>query len=125
MKDRHKRFSARPPMDDKKELFPIVPILLNIVIIIVCVAAYFYVLRVNLAPDYQVYIYWAVNIIISINILAASAKSFIMPVLATIIGIGALIGLYNYGVQIVTLAEAWQIFVLGIVGLLISSSTRL
>lgn len=112
-------------MEDKKDLFPIVPILLNLIIIAICVGAYYYVITLNLVPDYQQYVYWAVNIIISINILAGSAKSFIIPILTTMAGVAALVAIYNYNLEILTLAQSWQIFVLGIVGLLISSSTRL
>jgi hypothetical protein len=125
MKDSHKRFSARPPMDSKKDLFPIVPILINIITIVVLSLAYFYVVNGNLFPDYQLYVYWAVNIIISYNVLVGSAKSFVMSVVATLAGIAALVGLYNYNIDILTLAQSWQIFALGIAGLLISSSTRL
>jgi hypothetical protein len=128
MRQRHKRYSTKLPSTphlDKKPKFPIMPILINIVAIIVLIVIYKYIVRVNLLPDYRNYIYWTVNVLISYNILVASTRSFIAPILTLIIAGFILMTIYSYNGAYLSVNEDWQMLGVGVVGFIISMAQLL
>jgi hypothetical protein len=121
MKDRHKRYATKiTPFKEKKPLFAILPILINLIVIAVLIAVYYVIIHANFLPDYQTYIYWTVNVLISYNILAASARSFLAPIVTILIAGFILITIYSYNGAYLSVNEDWQLLGVGVVGLLIS-----
>lgn len=122
MKARHKRYSTKisDVHEEKKSIFSITPILLNIFTILVLIVAYFYIERVNMFPDYQTYIYWTVNVLVTYNILVASARSFLAPILTLVIAGFILATIHSYNGAYLSINEDWQLLGVGILGLLIS-----
>ena len=125
MKFNRRQLSPRIIPDNGKPLFAIKSILVNIIAIAVLLTAYYYILKGNLFLDYQDYIYWGVNVLISYNILVASARTFVAPILTLAIGLGFLFTSMSYDINLVSTAECWQIIVLGVVGFLITILLKL
>jgi hypothetical protein len=126
---RSNRGTGKTASVEDKHYFDIMPILLNIIAAVVLGGIYYYTVKNNLFPAYQNYIYWTVNIIISYNILAASARSLWAPLISVIIG-GAGIFFANSSTVIpfissLTPAQCWQFAALGVAGLLITFALRL
>ncbi|MES2217456.1 MAG: hypothetical protein V4501_03495 [Pseudomonadota bacterium] len=121
MKDRHKRYTTKvTSFQERKPLFAILPILLNVIVIAILVGAYYFITHSNLFPEYQTYIYWTVNVLVSYNILAASARSFVAPIITILIASFILITIYSFNGAYLSVNEDWQLLGVGVVGLLIS-----
>jgi uncharacterized membrane protein AbrB (regulator of aidB expression) len=127
MKDRHKRYAtkSRAHIEDKKSVFSVVPILFNLIAIAVLIGVYLYITRTGMFPDYEKYIYWTVNVLISYNILVSSARSFLVPIVTTIGSGLILICIYSYNGAYLSVNEDWQLLGLGIVGFFIAYSRLL
>jgi hypothetical protein len=110
---------------DRQELFPLGPIIINIFAIGILIAIYYTVVSANLVPDYQNYVYWVINVLISYNILIASARSFIAPIVTILVAAVAFMASYRMNIDILTLAQCWQVLALGVVGFFITCSIKL
>jgi hypothetical protein len=123
------RGAGKTAHEDGKHYFAITPILINLIAVAVLIAAYCYIISAHILPAYQNYIYWAVNILVSYNILAASARSLIAPILSIIVGsLGIFANSSTTSIAFLsalTSAQCWQLAILGIVGLLITFALRL
>jgi hypothetical protein len=108
-----------------KPLFPIVPILINIIAIVVLSVGYYYASQNYIFADYQTYIYWAVNVLITYNIVAASAKSLIAPILALLVALVSIYLANTYNINFLSYAEFWQLIIVSVIGFLISIMLRL
>jgi hypothetical protein len=126
---RSNRGTGKTAADDEKHYFAIMPILLNIIAVVVLGGFYYFIVKNELFPAYLNYIYWTINIIISYNILAASARSLWAPLISVLLG-GAGIFFANSStviplVSALTAAQCWQLAALGVAGLLITFALRL
>jgi hypothetical protein len=119
--------------NNEKHYFAIVPILLNIITIVLLGGVYYYIVTHQLFPDYQNYIYWTINVLISYNILVASARSIWAPMFSLLLGAGGIfVSLFFVNsdttipvISYLTSAQCWQLIVLGVAGLLITFALRL
>ena len=125
MKFNRRQLTPRTIPDSGKNLFALRPIIINIIAIIVMAVAYYFIIRGNLFPDYQTYIYWIVNVVISYNILIAAARTFLGPILTLAAGLGFLFTSMFYNINLLSSAECWQLIVLGVVGFLITILLKL
>jgi hypothetical protein len=123
--NRNRAFLKNVSSHEERSLFPIGPILPNIIAVVVAITAYWYIYTHYLLVDYTTYLYWTMNIIVSYNILAASARSFIAPILAIIAALATYIFISNYGYSYLTTHEFWQLIGLGVAGLIISIIIKL
>jgi hypothetical protein len=125
---RNQGFSRKPnpedndnvPFEKNKNLFAIVPILINLITITVLCGIYYYIIVNRFYPEYQNYIYWTVNVLITYNIIAASARSFIAPILSLLIGLASLIEAQHHQIFYLTTAQSYQLIIVGIIGLVIA-----
>lgn len=108
-----------------KPLMPFVPIIFNLIVVIALVVTWYYIMTYNYIPDYQGYVYWGINGLITYNVLLGSARSFLMPIFTSIAAIGLLYCMRHGIVDFVTPAEGWQSLALGGIGFIISCVTRL
>ncbi len=105
-------------------MFAFMPLIPHVIVITLVVAGYYYITKHELFPEWINYIYYAVKIIITLEILAASAQTLLAPLL-TILGGAALIYLSKMvNLVIATSADGWQLIVLGLIGLLITIVTK-
>jgi hypothetical protein len=112
--------------DSEAYSFLDIPFILNLFAVLVLAGGYYYIIFNNLFPDYQTYIYWTVNVLISYNILVASTRSFIAPLLTIIAGaFGILAAGSPHAIEFLSIAECWQLAILGAIGLLITFVLRL
>jgi hypothetical protein len=126
MKDRHKRYTRKiSALDEPKSRFSIAPILINAIAIAVMLTAYYYITHANLFPDYQTYIYWTINVLVCYNILVASTRSFVAPIVTLLIAGFILITIYSYNGAYLSVNEDWGLLAVGVVGLLISMAQLL
>jgi hypothetical protein len=114
---------------EEKHYFDILPIIMNLVAIAVLALAYWYMVSHQLFPDYMNYIYWTINVLITYNILAASARSLWAPILSILFGSLGVFTRWTTSsiaiMSVLTPAQCWQLAILGVVGLLITFSLRL
>lgn len=114
--NRNRAFLKNTPPGDRKDYLAVLAILPNLIFVIVIVAAYWYMYTHYLFSDYINYIYWAVNILVTYNIIAASARSIIAPVITLIV---AAVVFFAPTILVLTMPEFYQLLVVGIVGLLV------
>lgn len=108
-----------------RSLFSIGPILLNLIVIAILVGAYYYILNNFLFIDYLNYIYWTINVLITYNIIAASARSFLAPILAILVALGSVVTTNMYGISFLSNAEFWQLLIVGGIGFFITIMLKL
>ncbi len=119
----------RPLFTDKNNgaqrgLFAIVPIIPQIIIIAIVTGAYYYITSKGLFPLWSKYIYYGTKIIIGFEVLIASAKSLVVPLLA--IGLGGL-GLYMlqiHSMNYFASDDAWHLIFVGVAGLFLTFIVR-
>ncbi len=112
-------------VEEQNGLFDLQPIIINIIAIIILVGAYFIILQKDMFDPYLTYIYWTVNVLVSYNIIAASARSLLAPLLALGISLVLYYALTKYGVVILSIKELWQLFGLAIVGFFLTLFLKL
>jgi hypothetical protein len=122
--NRNRSFLRQPSDDEGKPLFPIATILINIIAIAVFIAAYWYVKKLNLIPDYINFAYWAMNVLVTYNIIAGSARSLVMPLLALAIAGAAYYFASQYNIYYMTQNEIIQLGVVGAIGLVVTFMLR-
>lgn len=108
-----------------RKLFAFWPAITHLIAITIILVIYFLINKYGLFPEWINYIYYAVKIIIAIEVLAASAQTLLMPIIAFIIS-GLMMGFVKmYGAEIFTMADAWQLGVIALVGLLVTIIVKL
>lgn len=123
--NRNRAFLKNVPTREEKNWFAIGPILPNIIAIIIIIGAYWYVYSHYLFIDYTRYIYWTMNVLVTYNIVAASARSFVAPVLAVVIALATYFTISAYGFSYLTTMEFWQLLIVGIIGFFIAAALKL
>lgn len=115
-------------IEEGKPLFGILCIIPNVIAIAVFIGAYYYfIYSQQLFPDYTSYIYWTMKILVGYNIIAASARSFVAPILTIGCAVLCLFTSEYYAITLVaiTSAEAYQLILIGVIGLLITIMLKL
>jgi hypothetical protein len=113
--------------NNNKNLFGFLPILPHIIIIAVALGGYYFILQNNLFYNWQTFIYYALKTLIVLEIILASARSFLAPIFGIVISaiILFLPDLTSYSLPLVTSADGWQLLVISMIGLLITALMRL
>jgi hypothetical protein len=101
-----------------KSLFDFFPILPHIIIIAAALGGYYFIRENGLFYDWQTFIYYGLKALIALEIILASARSFLAPDLT-----GQLIS--DYTSDLITSVDGWQLLVVSMVGLLITALIRL
>jgi hypothetical protein len=122
--NRNRAFLRQTPDDDGKPLFAFVPIIINIIAIAVFIAAYWYVHLLHLIPDYINVAYWAMNVLVTYNIIAASARSLLAPILALLVAGAAYFVAIQYNMVYLTQAEIIQLAIVGAIGVVVTFMLR-
>ena len=108
-----------------KRLFVVGPLIPHLIGIGLIIGAYYLINQYGLFLTWSTYIYYAFKILIAFEILAASARTLIMPIL-TLIAAGVMIYIQQaYDVQFYTMADAWQLGIVGLVGILVTIIIKL
>jgi hypothetical protein len=112
-------------MTKRRSLFAITPIIPHFFIVAIVLVIYYYITNHGLFPEWADYIYWGLKIIIGFEVLAAAARSFWGPILALLCGLGFIFSMQVYNLQIVTLADAWQLIIIAAIGFLVTIIVKL
>ena len=123
--NRNRVFLKNDSSHEEKSWFNIVPILPNIIFVAIIIAAYWYIHTHYLFPDYINIIYWVVNVLVTYNLIAASARSIIAPLLGFAIALLCELYAKQYGVDILSQAEFWQLVVTSAIGIIIAFILKL
>jgi hypothetical protein len=123
--NRNRVFLKTTPPKDEKHLFAITPIIPNIIAIAILATAYWYMNTRYLFLDYQTIAYWVVNVLITYNIIAASAKSFAGPILALLTAFSSMFITMQLNLNIFTPAEFWQLIIVSIIGFIVTIILKL
>lgn len=123
--NRNRAFLKNVSSSEEKSLFAITPILINIIAIAVFVFAYWYIYTHNILVDYTTYIYWTMNVLVTYNIIAASARSFWAPILAIGTALFSVFSSTVYGFVFLSSNEFWQLLIVGVIGLVITLVLKL
>jgi hypothetical protein len=115
--NRNRAFLKNTPPSDHKDYLAVISILPNLIFVAVIIAAYWYMYTHYLFTDYINYIYWTVNVLVTYNIIAASARSIIPPILALIT---AAVVFFAPTLIALTMPEFYQLLVVGIIGVIVS-----
>ncbi len=114
--NRNRAFLKDSPPGEQKDYFAIMSILPNLIFVAVIVTAYWYMYSRYLFADYINYIYWTVNVLVTYNIIAASARSILAPILALIV---AAVAFFVPTLVVLTMPEFYQLLAVGTIGLLV------
>lgn len=105
-----------------RQLFAILPVLPQLVIIALCIGVYY---AMPYFPfQWGIYIYFGVRIIAAFAILSAAIRSLTVPLAALTVG---LIVLFTTNIAVSSLMSpdtAWQLIIVAIIGILITGFMR-
>lgn len=106
--------------ESKSTLDFISSILINLIAIAVFIGAYYYfIVQQGMFSDWATYIYWGMKVLVGYNIIAASARSLLAPILTALIGIASLAAPYIQMISPISASDTWQLLAMSIVGLVI------
>jgi hypothetical protein len=123
--NRNRVFLKNDSSHEEKHWFSILPIIPNIIVVAILVAAYWYITTHYLFADYINIIYWVVNVLITYNLIAASARSFLAPLLGLVIAFLTEFYAKKYGIDVLSQAESWQLVITGSIGIIIAVILKL
>ncbi len=106
-------------------LFALTPIIVDILIIAALLAGYHYIMTRGLFPEWLTYIYWTMKVVVAFEVLAASARSMLAPLLGLIAGVGILYAIQVYDFSLFTTPDAWQLIVVSLIGFLVTIVVKL
>jgi hypothetical protein len=110
----------------KKPLFGFKPIVPHLIIVAIALAAFYVIAKNNLFLSWLIYIYYAAKVLIIFEIIIASARSFLAPILGIVAALGILSIEYFYTtLSMVSVTDGWQLLIASAIGLLISVLMRL
>ncbi len=90
-------------------------------LIIAIVLGIYYFIRINdYFPLWSNTIYYAVRIIIALEIIIAAAYSLFVPLLALVLGALSLYYLQIIGTSIISFSDAWQLIIIGAIGVVLT-----
>jgi hypothetical protein len=121
--NRNRAFLKNTPYSESPNHFAVMPILHNIIFIAVIIAGYWFAYTHYLIPDSINYLYWAVNVLVTYNIIIEAARSFLSPILTLITAAVVYFSPVKY--IVLTTYEFYQLVIVGIVALLISIIIKL
>lgn len=111
---------------NKKPLFGFKPIVPHLIIVAIALAAFYFITKNNLLLPWLVYIYYGVKILIVFEIIIASARSFLAPILGIVAALSILGIEYFYtNLYMISATDGWQLLIASAIGLLISVLMRL
>lgn len=113
-------FKSNRPLDINRNWFAITSIILPTIIAGLFFGVFYYINNHGLFTQWIDYINWTIKIIIALQIIIASARSLIAPLLTL-----ALAGLDFYFIQTtgdawLSSSDAWELLIVGVVGLMIT-----
>lgn len=122
--DKNSRFDQNSSKKDRG-LFLFTPIIPHLFFTAVVLGIYYFIISNNYFPAWTDYIFWGVKIIIAFQILAAAAISFWGPIIGLLTGIGILFSIQIYNISLVTSADAWQLIVASLLGILVTLAIKM
>jgi len=105
-------------------LFSVFSIIPQIIICAIVFGAYYYIVQQGYFPFWINYIYYAVKIIIALQIMIGAARSLIMPLLAIILGGLDLYMIQMQGTSLISGHDAWQLIIIGAIGIILTFIVR-
>ena len=112
-------------LNHDKSWFAFTPIISNLIVIAVVLAIYYFFVINTLFPAWANIIYWAVKIVIAFEIIIASARSLIVPILSLLAGLLLMFLFQVHNLSFVSTADAWQLVIMGGIGFVITILVRL
>ena len=106
-------------------LFAFSPLIPHFIIIAIVVIVYYFLTKYGLFPAWIHTIYYAVKIIIALEILAASAQTLLAPIITLIMGSLLIYGVQVYNIEILTYSDGWQLIIVALIGSLITIIRKL
>jgi hypothetical protein len=123
--NRNRVFLKNDNSHEEKSWLNIIPILPNIIFVAILITAYWYISTHYLFADYINIIYWVVNVLVTYNLIAASARSILAPLLGFAAALLTEVYGKKYGVDILSQAEFWQLVVTSAIGVIIAFILKL
>lgn len=108
-----------------KTWFSVTPIIPNIIVIAIALGIYYFLISHYLFPEWLNVIFWVVKIIIAFEIIRASARSLVAPLLALSIGLLLLFAIQVYYLSAISSSDAWQLIMMSGVGFIITVLVKL
>lgn len=106
-------------------LFSLFSILPNLIRIAIYLAVYFYLLTHDFFPQWLGQIFIGVKVLVALEVLLASGRSLLGPLLGLIAGCALLYLDRMYNLAFITNNDAWQLIIVSIVGVLLSIIIKL
>jgi hypothetical protein len=108
----------------KKSLFSLGPILGNVIVCGLVIAAYFYITSHYLFAEWPLTVFWGSRVLIAFNILSASARSLLAPVLTVLASIGVYFSVTHYHIDLLTITDAKQLGLMAVMGFIVTFLLR-
>ncbi|HVY53302.1 MAG TPA: hypothetical protein VHA13_02165 [Gammaproteobacteria bacterium] len=110
----------------RRPYFSLLPIIPNLVIIAICIGIYYAMVNFYLFFNWGFFIYYGLKFLIGYQILAAAIRSIIVPLGSVIIGVTSILLANNaYVTNLISPETAWQLTIVGLIGLLICVLVRI
>lgn len=100
----------------RQSWFSITAIIPHIILIALALGGYYYLAVNDLFSEWIKYIYYAVKIFVAIEIILAAGRSLLGPLLALIAGLLFLYASQVYYYTFISMADAWQLIIVAMVG---------
>ncbi len=107
------------PHHHNGSLFSFTAILPHIILVIAALAGYYYINSRGLFPAWSQYIYYGLKIFIVLEIILASARSLLAPIITLVTGLIILFFDPIYKFALVSTADGWQLIIVAIIGYLV------
>lgn len=101
-------------------IFNFTSIIPHLIVTAIVIGIYYYITKNGYFPEWSDYIYWGVKIIIGFQVLAAAARSLWGPIIGILSGLGILFSIPMYNISFASPADAWQLIIVSIVGVLVT-----
>ncbi|HSW68696.1 MAG TPA: hypothetical protein VLI69_00880 [Gammaproteobacteria bacterium] len=125
------KYSKKPFFDRDENKFPhthglfaFTAIIPQIIITAIVIGIYYYINKYGYFSVWSTYIYYAVKIIIGLEIIVAGAKSLTGPILAITIGILSLYLIQVQGLEYMSINECWELMAVGGIAFVITFIVR-
>lgn len=112
---------------DNNRFFALTPVIPHLIIIAIVIGAYYFITSNEILPDWTTYFYYGMKAVIVLEIILASARSFLVPIIGIILGASFVYvnEMYQFTFATLTTSDGWQLLVISVIGLLISALIKL
>lgn len=111
-------------MNSTKNMYAILPLIPRIIIIAIVASTYYYINTHYLFTQWEPYLYYGVKIIIAYQILRASARTMLAPILTVIAAFLLLFIDQIFQFETIHASDALQLIIVAIIGFFVLSFSK-